>query len=232
MSRDEDRLRVPEMLGFDSLTRIIVGYLKSGASGKEVSYEDVANVSGISATNVRRNAPFFAQIDLLEGSRGRYKLTDAGHDYTQALDWGRIKDASSILQKTLKDNDLIAPILAYVDINKPVTREDLRSRIAIIAGVSSASRFKTGINSLIELILTSNLLIEDEKGNISTSDDKRISEETRIPISTVSIPVVEEKVSTPVPISIVINLDADSLDEESLRKIISIVKNSVSETDE
>lgn len=228
MSREvETRMRVPQMLGLDALTRIIVAYLKAGADKREVIYGDVSQIANVATANVQRNAPFFAYLGLLEGGRGKYKLTDAGKVYSQALDWGRIKDASSTLKNLIRDNELISRILGYVDINRPVAREDLISRIALIAGVDNVSRYRTGINGLVDMLVSSNLLNEDDQGNLNPAELPVIEEEL--------IPIIPEKPQIEVsqvgvPISVTINLDADKIDTESLKKLLKVIKEALTET--
>ena len=226
MSENKERMLVPQMIGLEKLTKIIVAYLKAGADDQEISYNYVSNLSNVSIGNVRRNTPFFEYIGLLEGTRGKFKLTDAGKAYAQALDWGRIKDANKTLRKKIRDNDLIKRIRGYVSINRPVEKDNLVSKIANIVGVVKSSRYKTGINGLVDMLVSSNLLKEDNKGYLIPAKFPIIKEE-------IVIQPLEEKIEIPkinVPISIKINLDGNNITKESLKKLLKDIKESLAET--
>ena len=225
----ESRLRVPQMLGLEALTRVIVAYIIAGADEKEVDYETVSQLSGVASDNIRRNASFYEFIGLLEGGRGKYRLTELGKLYAQALNWGRIKDAATFLRKGIRDNDLVSRTLGYIDLNEPVTKDDLISRIAMIANVTNATRYRTGINGFIDMLISVELLKEDEKGNIVSS--KPSPTEVEMELGPVKFEDEFEKKPTKfeVPISITLNIDVKDLDAETLKQLLKTIKEALTE---
>ncbi len=159
---NEAPIIVPEMVNLDSLTKIVIAYEKAGASQKEVSTEEVAQISGIATSNVGINNKFFVSIGLLEGKRGGYKLTPLGSEYAKALDWGRLEEAQSVLRKIIKDKPLVQKVVSYVELNKPVQKDDLIAKIAIFANVPNQQRFSTGIKAFVEMLTLSKILQETE----------------------------------------------------------------------
>lgn len=229
MSESDTSISIPSMIGLEALTRIIVAYYRAGADEQGVSYEDVGQLANVAMSNVRRNAPFFAYIGLLEGDRPILRLTNLGKNYAQALNWGRIKEAGDILGKELKNNDLVLKILGYVDINKPVTKNDLVSRIAMISNVANEPRYRTGINGLIDMLVSANLLKETEDG-IVTSEKKITITADAVLVKKEPPPKVSVQVSE-IPIQININMDASTVDSERLKQIIQTIKEVLSESE-
>lgn len=226
----DEEIIIPEMVGFDKIIKMIIAYLKVGADEEPRSHSEVASVAKVSAGNVRRNAKFLKYIGILEGERGSFKLTDKGKRYAQALDWGKLGEANSILKRTLKDNLLAKRALGYVDINQPVTKDDLISQIAIMSGKGRESRYITGIGGFIEMLVTSGLLESDAGGNLTTSK-KEIGElpESRVsrsPSFKVSRPVESPMTSLPITLSINVN---DKTDIEKLKEVLKAIKEIFSE---
>lgn len=225
----EMTMKVPQMLGLEALTRIIVAYLKAGADDRDVDYESVSQIADIAAHNIGRNATFYQYIGLLEGGRGKFRLTDLGKSYAQALNWGRISDAANLLRKGIHDNELVSRILGYVDLNAPVPKDDLVSRIALIADVRNVSRYKTGINGFIDMLVSVELLKENENGNIVLA---KISP-TDVELEPKSVEFKEEFESKQpkmeVPINITLNIDVKELDPDNLKKMIKAIREALME---
>jgi hypothetical protein len=166
MAGEPEEILVPQMLKVEVLSKILVAYLKCGADKAPASSNEVAQLAKVASNNVGLNNRFFESIGLLEGQRGSYKLTEAGANYARALDWGRVDEANKILFETIKDKPVVQKTVSYVSLNKPVGREDLVGRIATIANVKREPRFETGIKALIDMLVVSNLLKEEESGQL------------------------------------------------------------------
>lgn len=227
----EEEIVVPQMVGFEILTKIIIGYLKVGADREGKTAAEVAAVAKVSRGNVARNARFFRSIGIVEGRRGRYRLTPDGTQYAKSLDWGRLDEANRLLGELLKDKPLAKRVLGFVDINKPVSREALVSQIAIIAGVSRERRYETGIRGLVDMLVTSALLEESAEGNlISGKPAKKRSPEEKKPREVYPEPTlaIEPPKRITFPISLNFNIDNET-DIESLKKILKALKEVLAE---
>lgn len=229
MSQEEE-IVVPQMVGFEGLTKIIIGYLKVGADNEEKIASEVAAVANISANTVSLNGRFLRSIGIIEGRRGHYKFTPEGTRYAQSLDWGKLDEANKILREILKDKPIVKRALGFVDINAPVERETLVSQIAIIAGVSRQARYETGIRGLVDMLVTSGLLEESTDGNLVSGKlpkvPKAIPEEKKVTAE----PSVAIELPKPVgfPVSLNININ-DKTDVENLKKILKAIKEVFSE---
>lgn len=221
---------IPQMIGFDKIIKIIIAYLKIGADEESKGYSEVSSIAKVAANNVRINAKFLEYIGILEGERGSYKLTDVGKRYAQALDWGKLGEANSILKKTLKDNTLAMKALSFVDINQPVSRDDLVAQIALIAGKTRQGRFITGINGFIEMLVTSGLLESDAGGNLTTGE-KETKERAQMEVPRPSTFRITHPVKPSImslPITLAISID-DKTDIEKLKEVLKAVKEILSE---
>lgn len=233
----EEEIVVPQMVGFEVLTKIVIGYLKVGADQEEKRYSEVGTVANVSENNVSLNAKFLKSIGILEGSRGRFKLTSKGAQYAQSLDWGRLNEANKLLRELLKDRLITQRSLGYVDINKPVEREALVGQIAVIAGVRRESRFETGIRGFVDMLVTSGLLEEDadEKLVIGKPLKPVLGSEPRgeggVKIG-LEAPQLSKKEAFPertvFPISLSFNIDNET-DVENLKKLLRVIKEEFSE---
>jgi predicted transcriptional regulator len=221
---DVEEISVPQMIGFDKIVKIIVAYLKVGAGDQPTSYSQAATMAKVSLDNVRRNAKYLEYIGMLQGERGNYKLTEKGRGYAQALDWGRLSEANSILKEMLKDNDLAKTVVDFVDMHQPVTRDDLVSQIALISRKPNESRFVTGINGFVEMLVTSGLLEIDSSGNLTVSKEKKKEELIKASVSAPQEEVpISPKPTSSLPIALNINID-DKTDIEKLKEILKAVK--------
>ena len=222
MSESEEAILVPQMIGLDLLQKIIIAYFKAGGDKVEKSNEEIAQISGVSQNNISSNNKFFASIGLLEGSRGAYKLTQGGAEYAKALDWGRLNEAQAVLRRTIKDKTLVVRTIGYVDLNKPVNKDDLVGKIANTAGVKNEPRFSVGIRAFVELLILSGLLAEDKDGNVIAAEKDFIGES--IPLKRiVEIPQEEEAAQNVFPVNITIAID-NNTDIEKLKSMLKAIR--------
>ena len=228
----EEEIVVPQMVGFEVLTKIIVGYVKVGADKGVKTVSEVAAVAKVAPANVRRNARFLCSLGIIEGTRGRYRLTPEGTKYAQSLDWGKLDEANKLLREILKEKPLVKRTLGFVDINEPVDKEALVSQIAIIAGVGKESRYVTGIRGFVDMLVTSGLLRESTEGRLVSGKPSIIPEEKKPREAYPEIaepPVAIEslkRIVFPVSLNFTINNETDI---ENLKKMLKAIKEILSD---
>jgi hypothetical protein len=219
------------MVGFATLSKIIIAYLKVGADEQEKSYSDVAAMAKVNENNVSINSKFLCSIGIIEGSTGHFKLTQMGKQYAKSLDWGKLDEANKLLRETLKDKPITKRVLGYLDIHQPVSKEDLISQIALFADVTKESRFETGIRGFLDMLMTCGLLEEDANGKIVSSKE-RTKELELLPTSakedkewlkTIQPPTIQEEKRTTFPITLSFNID-NNTDPEKLKTILETIK--------
>jgi len=223
---EAEAIAIPQMLGLDALTKILVAYLKAGGDKEEKKANDVAEISGVAANNVSLNNKFFASIGLLQGTRGVYKLTDVGIRYATALDWGRLDEAKRILAEVLKGRPLVVKTLSYVEINQPVTKDDLIGKIAFLAYVRNEPRYQVGIKAFVEMLTMSSLLTEDKDGKI-TAERRQLHEELKPTTPKVAKETITRAPAT-LPLSITINI-GEHTEIDKIKAMIRAVREALSE---
>lgn len=232
MSETEE-IVVAQFIGWDSLTKILLAYLKAGGDKDKVALQDVQQISNVSQNNVSINNKFFVSMGLLEEGEGRsYKLTDSGAKYTKALDWGRINEAKTILAQTISDRPLVKRTLSYVELNKPVTKEDLVGKIANIASVTKEQRFATGIRGFVDMLTASGLLQEDVEGKITVGKKETLEAEMQPEKKTQTLPALLEsgkKAVVALPVNITISVDANT-DIVKIKAIVRAIREALTES--
>jgi len=221
----KDEIKIPKMIGFDKLTKIIIAYLKVGGDKVPKGSSEVASMAKVSVQNVSRNTKFLEYVGLLEGIQGNYKLTENGKNYAQALDWGKLGKANSILKETLRNNTLVMKGIGFVDMHQPVSKDDLVSQIALISDKPKKPLYITGIRGFIEMLVTSGLLESDAGGNLTVSKEKKeeIMEAVDSLPSEVKITQPTKPVMSYLPITLSIKID-NGTDVNKLKEILKVIK--------
>lgn len=229
-SASEERMCIPESLSFDTLNLILIAYLKAGADKKAVSYRDASVRSGISHVMISVNNKFFVYSGFLaEEGKGLFRLTEKGAKYAQLLDWGRLVEAKFELKAILSECSLVRIAVDYVGLNKEVARDDLERKIGSIAGLSKARRFTVGIKALIDMLVFSELLHEENnmirRGVIEVEPPEVETRPAQLPKKVFEAPslVLKPPKETAMPISLTINV-TDTTDVQKLREILRAVR--------
>jgi hypothetical protein len=220
-SSQEERVYIPEGATFETLNRILMAYLKAGASEKPVGYRDAATRSGVHRTVVSLNDKFFVSSGfLIEEERATFRLSEKAMKYVQLMDWGKTEEAKEPLGELLAEYGLVKTILDYVAINKKVTKDELMTKIISILGIRRRSRYVTGINSLFDMMTFSGLL-KEEDGSFSAVTPT-IPEAVERPKRAIELPTVEpKKPIIPISISLMINEETNI---EKLKAVIQALK--------
>jgi hypothetical protein len=236
-SQREERMCIPEYLSFDRLNLILIAYLKAGADKKAVSYRDASVRSGVPHTIISGNNKFFVYSGfLVEEGKGVFRLTERGTKYAQLLDWGRLDEAKSQLGSILKECSLTKIAVDYITLNKEASRDDLGRKIGSIVGVSKAKRFTAGINTIIDMLVFSGLLFEENNMLRRGVEKIELPEITPSPLEdrrTYEFPagLIPKKPKVSVPISLTVSI-SDATDIQKLREILKAIKEELFEEKE
>lgn len=221
---------IPENLNFDQFNRILIAYLKAGASEKAVNYKEAATRAGIHHTVISLNNKFLVSAGFLTEEKKNFKLTEKGAKYAQTLDWGRLDDAKGLLREILKEYNLVRMILDYVGINKRVSRDDLTTRIGSMIQVPRGDRYTRGITTMIDMLTFSGSLREEE--GMLEHVEKPIETTEARPSITETLPSIPQRENIPqipvvtrpsIPITIAVNV-SEATDVKKLKKVIRAIK--------
>jgi hypothetical protein len=234
----EERMCVPEYLSFDRLNLILIAYLKAGADKKAVSYRDASVRSGVPHTIISGNNKFFVYSGfLVEEGKGVFRLTEKGTKYAQLLDWGRLDEARSQLRSILTECSLTKIAVDYITLNKEAPRDDLRRKIGSIVGVSKAKRFTAGIDTIIDMLVFSGLLFEENNMLRRGVEKVELTEVTPLPPwedrRAYEFPglIPKKPKEMSMPISLTVNI-SDATDIQKLRKVLRAIKEELFEEKE
>jgi hypothetical protein len=245
--KSERKVCVPEHIGLDSLNLILIAYLKAGADKKAVSYREASLRSGVHYTIVSANNKFYVSAGfLVEEGKGQLKLTEIGAKYAQMLDWGRLEEAKAQLRQLLLKCPIVNVTLDYVGLKKEVTREDLNTKIGSDVHLSRAARYVTGINALIDMLVSAGLLEEKEGKLRKVAEGAKIAEREKpavaakgfedsffrsnIDFDTIFKPtrtVETPKPKSMMPVSLTINV-TDATDIKKLKQILKAIREELS----
>lgn len=218
----KEEIQVPRRADMTQLNKIIMGYLSAGADTEPVNFNEVAERTGIARTTVSLNNSFLVSSGFLtQEKRGYFRLTENGAKYAQFISWGRLEDAREPLQAIVNGYPLFKKINDYVRINPDVTREDLVSRVAAITGVPKKAGYVRGMNAVVDLLLFSGLLKEEDE-RISSLERKVVK-----PIERVSaVPEVERKTfgtEIAFPINVTINVSEDT-SKDKFKELMEVIR--------
>jgi len=180
---------VPEC-GPKLLTTILKAYLSANARENPVHYNEIARNLNIHETTVSRNIKFLVRAKFLqEVTRGTHKLTELGFKYAYDICYDIKDEARDVLRNLLVEYDLTNYVRSVILTRGPVTRDELVKRIASYTGLPLVSRYKTGINTFIDLLIDAGLLIE--KDGVLNIEEKLTKEEyiekSEVPIERISV---------------------------------------------
>lgn len=125
----------------------------------------------------------------------------------------------------------------YIILNKEAPRDDLGRKIGSIAGVSKAKRFTAGINAIIDMLVFSGLLFEENNMLRRGVEEVELPEVTPLPPSedrrVYEFPglILKKPRKVSIPISLTVNI-SDATDIQKLREILRAIKEELFEEKE
>jgi hypothetical protein len=158
--------------GYESLARIIPGYLHAGADAKPVSVSAVADLIAMKGPNISANNRFFLSTGILERAGRAYKLTTDGTELARVLDYhgeytgeGTAPDpVRSAWQTIVERNDFLNSVTTAVRVRGNMESEAFARHIALTSGAPNKPRFLTGARTVIAILEAAGRLVEDDKG--------------------------------------------------------------------
>jgi len=136
-------------------------YLTHSDNG--VTVREVHQNTGYVESQINKSNKFLLVINILEKINSKFKLTKDGYQYAKLQRDKKIDDANRILYQLIKSYEAINLITNYVEIQETATYDELVTRIAEVSSSDiDIKDHKTGINCLIEILVESKILIQDE----------------------------------------------------------------------
>jgi len=158
---------IPKRVNLDDIKDILKAYYVEGAHNEEVSTKSVEETAQLS-DKVGRQTNFLVEVGVIERVGQKRKLTQAGEEVAEALMGGNDEKAKARMRELLTDWDFTAKIQGFVRMQGPVEQKQLLEYIT--ANVESDDR--RGKDTIVEMLLWTNLLKESEENSYSVAQSK------------------------------------------------------------
>jgi len=153
------------------LEKIIKTY---GHLGKEADLGKASKMSGISTSQISRNAAFLVSVGVLSGGKKK-GITEPGAKLSRALDHGQNGVVKSIWLSLVKENEFLSGIISSVRIKGGMTSEDISGHILYASGQKNTGTNRTGSRTILDILMTAGLLQNDD-GKINVSKPPTVEE--------------------------------------------------------
>ena len=155
--------------GADTLVRIIKGYAVASSGGHtKINYKDVASAAGISPFVVSGNNKFLLDSQILFSPKyGYYVPTENAVRFAREAAWD--EPAAKVHLRTILGSTWYGQIALQNFALRPLlTRAELKRALAIKSGASEGD--STALDFLMDFIIYTGLVVEDEKGMLKKGD--------------------------------------------------------------
>lgn len=150
--------RIPSNANFQRLNEILVGWYGAKAHESPKELGEVASRTGIDQTTISRQNKFLRDAGFLEKRKSGFQLTPLGTQYAKFIDFGQVEEAKTALRQIFREWEGFQPLFDYIDLNSPISKEDLRSRIGLAAERKYAGGNRSGIDAVITMLQFADLL--------------------------------------------------------------------------
>jgi hypothetical protein len=162
--------------GADTLVRIIKGYAVASSGGQtKINYKDVASAAGVNPFVVSGNNRFLMDSEILSSPKyGYYIPTENAVRFAREAAWDEV-GAKVHLRKIVADSWYGQIASQNFALRPTLTRAELKRALAIKAGASEGD--STALDFLIDFMIFTGLVAEDERGLLKKGDfDEELSE--------------------------------------------------------
>lgn len=218
------------MAGYETLVRIIAGYLHAGANVEPVSVSSVADLIAMKGPNISSNNKFFVSTEILERAGKGYRLTSEGARLARVLDYcsedaedTAAPEVQSAWEMIVEKHDFLQRVTTAVRVRGNMETEAFARHIALTSGVPNKPRYMTGARTIITILKKANRLTEDEDCTLRAVDAKpRVQDITVEPPTPVErqtvIPLLQQAKLTAlgsgIPLTVMIQITPATTDDE------------------
>ena len=142
---------------WEDLTKIIISYANQK---REASNEEIAKLAGLTDSKVSRNNKFLVDNLLIEGGKLK-SATELGVKLGRALLHKHTSDIRKCLVKVIESNEELSNLITTLRIQGEMNHKDFVNNVLYISGQSNNQWTKAGSSCVVDLLLHSELLNED-----------------------------------------------------------------------
>ena len=143
------------------LIKIIKGY---SHLGEGVTLNSLVQLTGMYRTRISGNNKFLSELGLIEGGKTK-SSTSLGTKLGRALDHSQEAVIREAWQEAISGNENFANLVTSVRIKGKMSEDELSSHILYISGRKSAKGDRTGAKTIVEILISSGLLEQQEDGH-------------------------------------------------------------------
>jgi len=163
----EQEFKLPPS-SFNEIKKLLIAFAKSKSPN---SLDDLNRLTGINKTLISSNNGFLESIGAIIGGNSK-EATPLGKNLGLAIANQMDAKVKENINTLFSRNEFIQSMLTALEI-KPRSSDDFQSHIAYSLGKELKGRYKTGTNTLIEMLLVGEM-IEEKEGLLYPKVDKKI----------------------------------------------------------
>lgn len=229
----QEKFKLPRS-SYEELLKIITAY---GTRAKPASLDDIHAASGVGRSVVSDNNKFLSAVEIIEGGNKKIATEQKGKKLSSALDHEIPEDISNAWRTIVEESDFLNKMVQAVRIRKGMEISSLGAHIAYSAGEPKSPKVMTGARTVIDILLNSGLVKEDNDriipAKIRTAEIAPTAEEKYVP-SVDKVLTTKVFTSPAFSLNIEVRIDAkpSDLDDglgEQLKTLIKTLSSSVPE---
>jgi hypothetical protein len=169
----DDKFRLPQS-SYEELVKVIKAY---GHFPDPATLEDISQLIGLHTTIISRNAGFLIGLGILETGAKKI-LTANGKRLSQALEHNMVDESRTWWREIVSGNDFLTRLLSAIKIRNGMDQQTLEAHIAYSAGQPKKPQFMTGARTVIDILLSAELIKEVDGKYVANQNQSAMSEST------------------------------------------------------
>jgi hypothetical protein len=220
----QEKFKLPRS-SYEELCKIINAY---GGTSNPASLDDIYKSSGVGKTVISANNKFLLAVEIIEGGVKK-SATEKGRKLALALIHDIPEDITKTWKIIVEGNDFLGKMVQAVRIRKGMEISSLEAHIAYSAGETKTPNVMTGARTVIDLLLTSGLVREDNDRiipvEIALGEETITTAEKKSAPSTIKVPTTEVTTQPDVSLNIEVHIDAKPSELDGLgEKLNALIK--------
>jgi hypothetical protein len=151
------------------LEKIVDGYF---VLEKDVSLDEISNLTGMSKTTLSPNHAFLKEVGIIQGGIKK-SATPIGAELGNAIHHKLPEEVQKYWKQIVQDNDFLSKVSSTVRIKKGMTTKDFASHILYVAKAPDNKGTRTGANTIVDILIKSGVINEAD-GKVEYIDSSPI----------------------------------------------------------
>jgi hypothetical protein len=170
----DEKFKLPGA-SYDELVKIIAAY---ASIDKDAAPGDVAQLAGKPPEEVSRNNGFLAAMGIVEGSARARRVTDEGRALARAIEHDQQEDVQRLWRTLCERSEFVQKVLSAVRVRRGMDRSTLVGHVVYTAGQRKTPQSTAGANCLVDILLMTSLVAEDNGKLVVTKPSPSVEAES------------------------------------------------------